>query len=76
MVGWCGGHVPWVATTDAPTPEPPVGAPAPAVRGAAAGRRHLFGGHHQVQGNDDVGTPGPHGALAFAARQEVSQRIR
>ena len=39
------------------------------------GRRDFLGGHHQPEGNDDVGPPGPYGALTGGAGHQLTQRI-
>ena len=39
------------------------------------GWRDLLGGHHQGEGDDDVGPPGPNGALAPGAGHQLAQRI-
>lgn len=43
---------------------------------ARRGRRDCLGGHHQPEGNDDVGPPGPDGALPGGAGHQLAQGIR
>ena len=42
---------------------------------ARRGRRDFLGGHHQIEGNHDIGPPGPYGALPAGAGHQLAQGI-